>query len=227
MSVLRAAPLAAALAGCATTGLQGPGSFVDHTAPPVADVVAAPLLNENGGFVSGGGSLFAGRRAHRVGDLITIKLAHSVSADAKADTSLSRASDVGAGMSAMVGLENALTNIGLTPSALVSAQATNDFEGEGGTARSGALRGTVTAQVVEVLANGHLRIGGRQAVKINNEVEVLALSGIVDPRSIDGNNVVASSAIADARVEYTGMGVVAGKQRPGWLTRVLDVVAPF
>lgn len=219
--------VALAMAGCATTGLQGPGNFVQQTSAPPAEVQAAPLLNENGGFVTGGGSLFAGRRAHRVGDLITIRLAHNVSADASADTTLSRQSDISAGLSAMVGLENALADIGLTPSALVGAQATNDFDGQGGTKRSGALSGTITAQVVQVLPNGHLQIGGRQAVKINNEVEVLALSGIVDPRSIDGNNVVSSSAIADARVEYTGMGVVAGKQRPGWLTRVLDVVAPF
>jgi flagellar L-ring protein precursor FlgH len=126
-----------------------------------------------------------------------------------------------------MGLEGAMANIGLTPAALIGATSTNDFDGSGGTKRSGELSGTVTAWVTDVLPNGLLVIGGRQAVKINNEVEVLALRGVVDPRAIDSSNTIASSSIADARVEYTGTGVVAGKQAPGWLTRALDVVWPF
>jgi flagellar L-ring protein precursor FlgH len=78
-----------------------------------------------------------------------------------------------------------------------------------------------------VLPNGHLVVAGRQAVKINNEVEILGLRGIVDPRSILANNTVLSTAIADARIEYGGTGVVAAKQRPGWLSRILDTVSPF
>jgi flagellar L-ring protein precursor FlgH len=38
---------------------------------------------------------------------------------------------------------------------------------------------------------------------------------------------VLSSYIADAHIEYYGRGVVADKQKPGWLTRILDNIWPF
>ena len=109
----------------------------------------------------------------------------------------------------------------------LDALAENSFDGSGGTNRAGSLSGTITARVLRVLPNGHLVVAGRQAVKINNEVEILGLRGIVDPRSILANNTVLSTSIADARIEYGGTGVVAGKQRPGWMSRILDTVSPF
>jgi len=36
-----------------------------------------------------------------------------------------------------------------------------------------------------------------------------------------------SSAIADAKIEYSGLGVVDDVQRPGWFVRILDWVYPF
>ena len=120
-----------------------------------------------------------------------------------------------------------MADIGLTPAGLSGATAKNDFSGTGTTARQGSLTGTLTVQVVDVLPNGNLVIGGRQAVKINNEIQVLNLRGLVDPRAVADDNSVLSSQVADARIEFSGVGVVAGKQRPGWLARILDVIAPF
>jgi flagellar L-ring protein precursor FlgH len=49
----------------------------------------------------------------------------------------------------------------------------------------------------------------------------------VDPSLIGVDNSISSRNIADLRMEYSGMGVIAGKQRPGWLSRVLDIVQPL
>jgi flagellar L-ring protein precursor FlgH len=38
---------------------------------------------------------------------------------------------------------------------------------------------------------------------------------------------VESTQLADSKVEYYGKGVLADKQRPGWLTRLLDNIWPF
>ncbi len=218
--------LAASLCGCATTGYRA-GNF---TADPAYERVLPtppPMVDADGGIRVTEASLYSGRRAIEIGDLVTIRIAHSTAADSSADTKLGRKSDASIGIKAMLGLEGALAQIGLTPEALISASGSNNFEGTGGTARSGALTATLTARVVDVEGNGILVIGGRQAVKINNEVQILSLRGRVDPRSIDSDNSVSSSQIADARIEYSGMGVVASKQRPGWLSRILDLVTPF
>jgi flagellar L-ring protein precursor FlgH len=193
------------------------------------DMIAGPVdYDDNGGFVYGGSSLFSPRRARRVGDMVTVLVVQDTAADSKAGTSLKKKNESKAGIKAMFGLETAVASIpGGGPTLDLDAGAENTFDGSGGTNRAGSLSGTITARVIEVLPNGHLVVAGRQAVKINNEVEVLGLRGVIDPRSILADNTVLSTSIADARIEYSGTGVVAGKQRPGWLSRVLDVISPF
>ncbi|HCP45083.1 MAG TPA: hypothetical protein DIU15_03525 [Deltaproteobacteria bacterium] len=214
------------LAGCATAS-QGetwrPNELYD------VEMVEAPdLYDDNGGFVYGGASLFSPKRARQIGDLLTIVVVQDTEAGSEASTSLKKTNEANSGVSALFGLETALAEIpGGGPTLDLSATAESGFDGSGSTGRKGSLKGTLTARVVKVLPNGHLVIAGRQAVKINNEVEVLGLRGIVDPKGISSTNTVLSTSIADARIEYSGTGVVAGKQRPGWMSRILDVVAPF
>ena len=101
------------------------------------------------------------------------------------------------------------------------------FTGQGTNNREGELDAYVTARVVQVLANSNLRILGRQEIMVNNETQHITISGIIRTEDIDTNNEVQSTYVADARIEYSGKGVIADKQRPGWLMRVLDRVWPF
>jgi len=217
---------ALSLAGCATASQNQP--WRPDKLYDVDGVAETVSYDDNGGFVYGGASLFSPRRARRVGDMVTVLVIQSTAADSKAGTSLKKKNEAKAGIAALFGLETAVAKIpGGGPTLDLDATAENTFDGSGGTNRSGTLSGTITARVLQVLPNGHLVIAGRQAVKINNEVEVLGLRGIIDPRSILADNTVLSTSIADARIEYGGTGVVAGKQRPGWLSRILDIVSPF
>jgi flagellar L-ring protein precursor FlgH len=50
---------------------------------------------------------------------------------------------------------------------------------------------------------------------------------MVRPKDISADNIILSTYIADARIAYSGSGVVNDRQRPGWLTRILDIVWPF
>ncbi|MCK5231781.1 MAG: flagellar basal body L-ring protein FlgH, partial [Desulfobulbaceae bacterium] len=49
----------------------------------------------------------------------------------------------------------------------------------------------------------------------------------VRPSDISEDNSILSSYIADARIEYSGVGLISAKQHPGWITGILDVVWPF
>jgi flagellar L-ring protein precursor FlgH len=55
----------------------------------------------------------------------------------------------------------------------------------------------------------------------------MILTGIIRPEDITNDNLILSQYIADARITYTGRGVVDDKMRPGWLTRIIDWVWPF
>ena len=169
------------------------------------------------------------RTAHTMGDLVTIHIQEETQASRSATTNLSRQGEVNAGVSAAFGLETKLANIApdVSPTAGLGTDSSSAFSGEGATSRSGSLKATVTARVVGVLANGNLIVDGRQQVKVNNEVQYLSIRGIVRPQDIRIDNTILSSFVADAQIEYSGAGVIAEKQTPGWGSRVVDKVWPF
>lgn len=169
------------------------------------------------------------RTAQGVGDLVTILILEETQASRSASTSLSRESEIQAGINAAFGLETRLAEVApnVNPTAGVGADSTSAFSGEGATSRSGSLKATVTARVVGVLNNGNLVVVGRQEVKVNHEVQILTIRGIIRPQDITIENTILSSYVADAQIEYSGAGVIAEKQNPGWGTRVVDKVWPF
>lgn len=85
----------------------------------------------------------------------------------------------------------------------------------------------ITVRVVQVLSNGNLFIQGTREVTVNNETQHIILSGTIRPSDISPDNSIISSYIGDAKIQYTGSGVLSDKQRVGWLTRIIDYVWPF
>ena len=167
--------------------------------------------------------------ARRVGDLITVLIIENAATNIDADTKTERRSDNSFGIDAALGLDASLlrANPDMGTSIGLGGSSESKFDGKAQTSRSGSLRATVTCQVEEVLPNGNLRIRGTKQVRVSRETQFLVLSGIVRPRDILLDNTVQSNLIAEARIEFTGAGVVADKQGPGWGTRVADSLWPF
>lgn len=190
---------------------------------------AAPPAYEGSLFngANGYSLLFVGRTARHVGDIVTINIVESATASGQATTATDRTSSVGGNVEALFGFEKTLQNNGVNPSSVVSSNLNTAFEGSGATSRRNTLSATITAIVHEVFPNGNLYIQGVKEVVLNNERQHIVLSGIIRPEDIRPNNSINSDLIADVRIAYSGTGVIAEKQRPGWLGRVLDVVWPF
>jgi len=55
----------------------------------------------------------------------------------------------------------------------------------------------------------------------------MTIKGIVRRIDLDTQNTVVSSAVANAEITYTGLGVVDDVQRPGWATRIFNWLTPF
>ena len=180
-------------------------------------------------WTSASGSLVSDHKAMAIGDIVTIVIAEKSSATREASTSSGRDTSINAGIPNLFGLENQefITDSGLDMENLVTANMTNEFEGSGKTVRSGDLTASLSTQVINVYPNGNLKVRGGKEVMVNNEVQIIYLTGIVRPVDITAANTVDSNKILNARISYTGRGPVADQQEPGWLTRTINHVWPF
>lgn len=168
-------------------------------------------------------------KASRVGDMVTIMIEENASGRKIAETRTERDSSQNFGISGLFGLIQKITGTitGMDPENMIDANHSSSHDGRGETTREGSLIATVTARVVRILKNGDMQIRGQKNIRVNGEEQLIILEGFVRPYDIAPNNTVNSNYIADARITFNGFGVVADKQKPGWLTRILDKVLPF
>jgi flagellar L-ring protein precursor FlgH len=216
--------IALLMAGCAH---QMPESSI----PPLKQPTETLRANYANGSLwqASSNSLLEDFKARRKGDTLTVVIAEQASASKEATTGTSRSAAISAGIPNLLGLETNMTGIKnwMDLNKLVSAGSDSKFDGSGSTTRKENLAATITAQVMDVLPNGNLLIEGRRNVKVNHEDQIIVLEGTVRPRDITADNLVNSTFIADARISYSGKGVISDRQRPGWLMNVLDAVWPF
>ena len=230
----------AALIGCAT---YPTATAPVAPAPPAPETVSAhrPDYQENSLWQASNGlsGLFLDTKARNIGDIVTIEIAESSKATNKANTTTGRDSSLSAGIDSLFGIENwwqdkVLRALGtdmpkVNPfgAASVAGSMSSDFKGDGTTSRSGDLTAFITCRVTEVLPNGNLRIVGTREIMVNHENQVIVLSGVIRPRDINDQNIIASRFIADAKIAYSGSGIIDDRQRPGWMANILNVVWPF
>ncbi len=231
--------LGVTLGGCAAPAViqsESPAK-VRPAAMPMAPPAATPAAYRSDASSSGslwveGGSLsemFINAKARRVGDIVTIKIVESSKASNNASTTTDRSSTMDVGLNSLFNLENnwPTSSAVFNPFSALSSTYENEFDGSGTTARSGDLNAYITARIVQIMPNGNLVIEGNREVRVNHENQIITLTGMVRSRDISSENVILSTYIADARISYSGSGIVNDKQRPGWLVRLLDNIWPF
>jgi len=175
-------------------------------------------------------SLYADNKARTIGDMVTITIAEKASASKEASTDSGRTSSLSASIPNFLGIEKSDTlaqNPNIDLATLLKADFGNSFKGNGKTVRKEDLIASLTTQVIQVYPNGNLKIRGGKEVQVNDETQVIYLTGIIRPVDIMANNTIDSSQILNAKISYTGKGAVSDKQSPGWMTRVIDNVWPF
>lgn len=166
--------------------------------------------------------LFEDRRARFVGDTITISIAEKVQASKKSDTKAERTHSVAVAVPTVNGLPfKSAEGIGL------AATDTNKFGGKGENSSSNDFTGTITVTVIEVLSNGNLLVSGEKQIGLKEGEEFIRFSGIVNPNNITSANVVTSTQVADARIEYKANGFIDSAQVMGWLGRFFLTFLPF
>jgi flagellar L-ring protein precursor FlgH len=162
-------------------------------------------------------SLYADVKARAVGDIVTVAIVERASGSNSSRLSTSRNTqfndDSGSGGT---GLFSFVPEFGM------SAEMGRDHEGSGQLSREGRLTARMAAEVTEIRPNGALVIKGEREVGVNEETEILTLTGVVRPEDIGPGNVVYSTDIAEAKIQYRGKGLVTAGSRPNLIARILS-----
>ncbi len=198
--------------------------------PLEAAIIETPAPKSPGTIWSGDQQgLYADITARNVGDIVTITISEEASASKEASTETDRETSMSAAIPSFFGLEDVVAEKSskIDMANLVNASFSNEFSGNGKTTRKEDLIATLTTQVVGLYPNGNMKIRGGKSIIVNNEEQIIYLTGIIRPEDVTSDNTVNSKFILNAKIAYTGKGALSDKQKPGWMMRILDNVWPF
>ncbi|GJM44472.1 MAG: flagellar L-ring protein [Gemmatimonadota bacterium] len=166
---------------------------------------------EAGTIVPTSGSLFSDHSAFQVGDIVTVLIVESSTAT---KSTLTRTN---------VEAEHSMSSLDkLDFLGMWDMDTDNRSVGEGSTARRGELQARITVEIMEVTPAGLLRVEGTRSVLVNGEEEIITLRGSLRAQDIQADNTVLSAYLSNAAIEYSGKGVLANAERPGYLTRIFN-----
>jgi flagellar L-ring protein precursor FlgH len=173
-------------------------------------------------------SMFADKKAHRVGDIVTVIIQENNGTSRNNNTTTSRTSSIDASISSFVypaGATGLLTKNGKLPAMAMTGA--NTFNGGGTIANSEVIAAQIAVKVIDVLPNGNLVLEGRRQTAFSGEKQEAVLRGTVRCDDVTSTNTVFSFNIADASIQYISHGALTDSQKKGWFTTVWDKVSPF
>ena len=194
----------------------------------VSDPVQGPIYRGNNSiWQDSRADLFSDLRARRIGDTVTVKIFMKDKASLANDSERKRDASNSLDLGFTYGATSSDITIANGGELGASADSKTKTKSEGGIERSEKIDLLVAAVVSDVLPNGNLVISGSQEVRVNFEMRVLNVAGIVRPVDISADNSIAYEKIAEARIAYGGRGRLMEVQQPPWGQQLVDNVLPW
>lgn len=233
LRVLAVLPCCLAMFGCATPPADigrapdmspvGHGLQSDVTPFAAYGFPASPRSSPQSLWDDDRANLFRDVRASRVGDVLTVNIAMDDKAKLGNSSDRTTTAKIGNGF-------DISTGIGSTPfkaSPQFDLNSTSASKGVGNVDRSEKIVFSMAAVVTGVLPDGNMLVSGSQEMRVNDELRIINVAGVVRPRDITKENTIAYDRIAEARISYGGRGRMSEVQQPGWGHQIYDAVKPF
>ena len=200
---------------------------------PIQPIPKQEPIQVTGSIFANGRDLFGDLRSYQatgvqVGDIITVLLNETTQASRTSALSTNRAST-----NNVIGVnqkDSIVANIGFGAgffNGVATDGANISTDGSGTAGQAATLTGSISAMVVEVLANGNLVIVGEKQLALTEGSEFIQVKGIIRPADIQPDNTVLSQRIAYAQISYRGTGDLATASKPSWGTGLLYKFWPF
>lgn len=182
-------------------------------------------------YQAGAMTLFNDARAHKVGDIITISLSESMSANKKDEAKYDKSNSQDYGITTPFSVNTPNNIVGNVVNSVTSPLqglgfgygSEGSFSGKSDVKQNSSLTGSIAVTVVEVIPNGNLVIRGEKWITVHDGDEVVQFAGIIRPEDIQPDNTIASSKVADTRLVYKDVGMAGDTARAGvgsqWLAK--------
>jgi flagellar L-ring protein FlgH len=202
----------------------GTGLIADVQPSSSALFLPSNRVNRGSSIWNGGRTdIFSDPRAAKIGDVVTVQIAINDSATFGNTTDRSLSSQANSAFDFKLGMNSTKSEVKpeMTSSAMSSTQ------GQGSIDRSEKIQLAIAAVVTDVLPNGNLIVSGSQEVRVNYELRLLNVAGIVRPQDISKENAISYDKIAEARISYGGRGRIMEVQQPTLLQQIYDRLKPL
>jgi len=219
----------ALVAGCAPKYQEQPMPILT---PPVYEE-EDPSLNPGSLFDANRSEfLYDDNRASRVGDIVLVKVAEEANTSLKSETTADKENTHNTSVTAMpttgiIGGIPLAGTLGAEVGTSIESSQSSEFSGNGETKQESSFEATVATRIVRRLPGNLLQVEGARRIRVNAETQFLVVRGLIRQRDISADNTIPSTSLAEAQIEIYGQGVLADKQKPGWLSRILDNIYPF
>jgi flagellar L-ring protein precursor FlgH len=184
-------------------------------------------------FGQGDNPLFCDHKAMKVNDIVTIVIKESARSSTTGAKQLSKSDTtaLGGGVFASAGTNGAVNSyvdkINGIAGTSFNANSSSQFKGQGSATKDASFDTTVSARVVKVLENGNIFVSGKREILIDDQKQIIQVSGVIRPYDIDQFNKIDSNKMSDAKILYKTEGDVDRATKQGWGTKVLQAVWPF
>lgn len=188
-------------------------------APTVAASMPIPQRTEGSLYQDAYGlNLFDDRKAHFVGDVITVTLSERTVSRKSSGVATGKKSTVDFNAGPLLGVNPTIKGRELT----TTLEQDRTFDGSADADQSNSLQGNITVTVAEILPNGNLMVRGEKWITLNRGDEFIRISGMIRPDDIAPDNTILSTRLANAKISYSGTGELASSSSMGWLSRFFN-----
>ena len=175
-------------------------------------------------FGQGDSPLFSDHKAMFVNDIVTVSISETATSSNSAAKQLNESDVLGLSGGSFTRAGTAIDTSGTIGFDVNSNSA---YKGQGSSTKDASFTTTISARIVKVLENGNYFISGRREILVDDQKQIIQISGVIRPYDIDQNNNIFSNQMSDAKILYSTQGDVERASKQGWGTKIIQAVWPF
>ena len=184
-------------------------------------------------FGQGDNPLFSDHKAMHVNDIVKVVISENAQSSNSGAKQLSKddSTNLGGGLFATtgdsktvnkyIGKLNAGGDIGF------KSATTNSFKGQSSVSNDASFSATISARIVKVLENGNYFISGKREILVDDQKQIVQISGVIRPYDIDQYNKIDSAQMSDAKILYKTEGDSNRATQQGWGSKAIQSIWPF